>query len=166
VTGGPSAASVVGAVISLPVIPLGVLGQTAIPGINSATPDQVGWPAYVDQVGEVVHQQGEEDDLVILASNYGEAGAIDRFREGQLPAVYSGHNALYSSGPPAEPVKAVVVVGAMLEKVRPYFAGCTIARSLDNGTDVDNEEQGEPIAVCTGRLVGWNSIWPALRHLD
>jgi hypothetical protein len=45
VTGGPSAGSVVGAVISLPVIPLGVLGQTPIPGINSATPDQVGWPA-------------------------------------------------------------------------------------------------------------------------
>jgi 4-amino-4-deoxy-L-arabinose transferase-like glycosyltransferase len=158
--------SVVCAVISLPVLPVGVLGQTPIPGINSATPDQVGWLIYVDQVREVVRQQGEEDGLVILASNYGEAGAISRFGDGQLPAVYSGHNALYSLGPPAESAKTVVVVGAMLERVRQYFAGCTIAQSLDNGVDVDNEEQGEPIAVCTGRLVGWDVIWPALRHLD
>jgi hypothetical protein len=158
--------SVVCALISLPVIPLGVLGQTPIPGINSAAPDQVAWSVYVDQVGEVVHQQGEDDGLVILASNYGEAGALDRFGKGQLPAVYSGHNALYSLGPPPASANTVVVVGGMLEKVRPYFSRCTIAQRLDNGTDVDNEEQGKPIAVCTGRLLSWNNIWPSLRHLD
>jgi hypothetical protein len=153
-------------VISLPVIPVGVLASTPIPDINSATPDQVGWQAYVDQVRRVVGRERGKDGLVILASNYGEAGALERYGGGALPAVYSGHNALYSLGPPPASATTVVVVGAMLDAVRPYFASCTVADRLDNRVNVENEEQGKPIAVCTGRISSWDGIWPTLRHLD
>ncbi|MFI5086251.1 MAG: glycosyltransferase family 39 protein [Actinomycetales bacterium] len=158
--------SVVCVVISLPAVPVGVLGSTPIPGINASSADQVGWPDYAGQVSRAVQGAGQLPGLVILASNYGEAGALERFGEGQLPAVYSGHNALYALGPPPAAATAAIVVGAMLERVRPYFARCTIVDRLDNGVHVDNEEQDQPIAVCTGRLASWSIIWPALRHLD
>jgi hypothetical protein len=29
-----------------------------------------------------------------------------------------------------------------------------------------NEEQGLPIAVCTGPVAPWTQLWPRFRHLD
>ena len=46
------------------------------------------------------------------------------------------------------------------------FDRCTVRARLDNGVDVDNEEQGLPIAVCTGPAAGWDVLWPRLHHLD
>jgi hypothetical protein len=37
---------------------------------------------------------------------------------------------------------------------------------LDNAVSVDNEEQGEPVAVCTGPRQPWRTLWPELRHVD
>jgi len=46
------------------------------------------------------------------------------------------------------------------------FADCAVRARLDNGVDVDNEEQGLPIAVCTGPTAPWVTLWPRLHHLD
>jgi hypothetical protein len=46
------------------------------------------------------------------------------------------------------------------------FDRCTVRARLDNGVDVDNEEQGLPVAVCTGPTAGWDVLWPRLHHLD
>ena len=52
----------------------------------------------------------------------------------------------------------------------PRSAGCsttaTVRARLDNGVDVDNEEQGLPVAVCTGPTASWAVLWPRLHHLD
>jgi hypothetical protein len=158
--------SVVAAVISLPLIPLNLVGATPIPQINALTGDQVGWSTYVAQIEQVVASEPKGTDLAILTSNYGEAGALSRFGQPGLPPVYSGHNELFRLGPPAETVDRVVVVGAMLPRVAPFFGSCTVKDRLDNRVSVKNEEQGRPIAVCDGRNQPWSVIWPALRHLD
>ena len=41
-----------------------------------------------------------------------------------------------------------------------------IVGRLDNRVDVDNEEQGEPIAICHDPVGGWARIWPRLKHED
>jgi hypothetical protein len=80
--------------------------------------------------------------------------------------VYSGHNELYSvAAPPASPTVAIVV-GEQLSTARRYFASCDVAGRLDNEVGVDNEEQGQPIAVCRERIDDWPAIWPTFRHLD
>jgi hypothetical protein len=38
--------------------------------------------------------------------------------------------------------------------------------TLDNGVDVDNEEQGEPVAVCRRPIGGWHLVWPRFKHAD
>ena len=158
--------SLVCAAISLPFVPLGVLGATPIPAINAATPDQVGWSTYVSQVDRVAERFNDGRDVVILASNYGEAGALARFGAPDQPAVFSGHNALHSLGPPPPTARNAIVVGAMLPQVAGYFSTCTIVDRLSNDVGVENEEEGQPIAVCLGRLEEWDTIWPSLKHLD
>ncbi len=155
----------VAAVVSLPLVPLGALGSTPIPGMNQLTADQVGWPRYAAQI-RAVHQRLPPQDratAVVLTSNYGEAGAIARFTD--LP-VFSGHNALGDLGPPPEPADPVIMVGGQVRAAGEWFAECRIVAALDNLVDVDNEEQGEPIAVCTGPREPWSRLWSRVRHLD
>ena len=46
------------------------------------------------------------------------------------------------------------------------FADCRAAATVDNGVDLDNEEQGGTVFVCAPPAAGWEAIWPQLRHLD
>jgi hypothetical protein len=159
--------TVVGAVVSLPLLPVSVLGSTPVPDVNLLAADSVGWPEYVDQV-EAAYASvpaDEQQDTVILASNYGEAGALVRLGNG-LPEVYSGHNTLADYGPPPAGTDVVVIVGGQVPDLQASFGSCDVVDRLDNGVDVDNEEQGQPIAVCRDPLRPWSEIWKDVRHLD
>ena len=50
--------------------------------------------------------------------------------------------------------------------VRDLFDRCDVVATLDNGIDVDNEEQEAPVAVCRGPVAPWSALWPRFRHLD
>lgn len=149
-------------VLALPVIPVTVLGQTPIPGLNQLIADQVSWPTYAAQVQQAVAASGAD---AVITSNYGEAGALDRYGSGGAPVV-SGHNALADLARPADDVEIVVMVGGQYHRIEPYFDECKVVAQLDNGLGVDNEEQGEPIAVCHGPVLPWSQLWSVLEHLD
>ncbi len=130
------------------------MGATPVPGVNLLAQDSVGWPAYVRQVTAVYDALPDRGHAAVFASNYGEAGAVHHERP-DVP-VYSAQNALYDQARPPAAVTTVVVVGGQYPEVRRLFARCRVEAQLDNGVGVDNEEQGLPVAVCTGpvRLVG------------
>ncbi|WP_370617508.1 glycosyltransferase family 39 protein [Mumia qirimensis] len=158
----------VGVVISLPVIPESTLGGTPVPGINVAAADQVGWPAYARQVADVWETlpAEERDRAAIVTSNYGEAGAIDRYGPALgLPTPYSGQNALHDQARP-DGTETVVFVGGQYGYATTLFDTCEVQDRLENGADVDNEEEGVPVAVCRGPLRPWPELWDDLRHLD
>ena len=69
---------VVSALIALPLLPEGVVGSTPIPAMNQVAADSIGWPTYVapDRRGR---RATSGDDVPVITSNYGEAGAIARF---------------------------------------------------------------------------------------
>ncbi|HEU5271394.1 MAG TPA: glycosyltransferase family 39 protein [Jatrophihabitans sp.] len=159
--------AVVSVLVGLPVIPLSVLGRTPVPAMNQTARDTVGWPAYVDEVSAVYGGLPPADRArtVIVATNYGEAGAISRYGRG-LPPVYSGHNQLYCAGPPPAGASVAIVVGAQLRRTQRLFAGCRIQARLDDRVGVDNEEQHDPIGVCHDPIGGWQAAWPQFRHLD
>lgn len=152
----------VAAVISLPLLPVGLLGSTPVPSINLLAADSVGWPAYAATIGTVA--DSAPPGSVVIASNYGEAGAVRRYRPAL--AVYSGQNALWDRARPPDSATSAVVVGGQLSSVATFFASCSVRAHLDNGVGVDNEEQGEPVALCTGLKDSWARVWPQLRHLD
>jgi hypothetical protein len=154
-------------VVSLPLLPLSALGDTPVPDINLLAADSVGWQTYVDQV-EAAYDAlppAERERTVVVTSNYGEAGAVAVLGEG-LPDVYSGHNALGDLDPPPDSATSVVFVGGQVVAVRSAFASCEVVDRLDNGVDIANEEQDQPISTCRDRSRPWDEIWDDLRHLD
>lgn len=160
----------VSVVTALPVLPLSVLADTPVPAMNQAIRDQVGWARYVTQVADAYQQLSvaERSRAVIITSNYGEAGAIDRYGDRyDLPNVYSGHNELHRLGPPPESADiAILVIQGDASGLHGLFESCFVAGRLDNGLGVDNEEQGTLIRVCHGRRVDWREVWPNLAHLS
>jgi uncharacterized membrane protein len=159
----------VSASVALPLVPLAALGASPIPGLNQLARDQVGWPTYVRQVAAVYDALPDQDRrrAVLVTSNYGEAGALARYGPPlRLPGVYSGHNALYDVARPPDTATIAIVVGGQLRSVSDEFASCTVMARLDNRVGVDNEEQGQPIALCRNPAAPWRSIWPRFRHQD
>jgi hypothetical protein len=59
----------------------------------------------------------------------------------------------------------VLVVGYREERLTRWFGRVEEAARVDNGVDLDNEEQGATIWVATDRLAPWSEIWPELRRL-
>lgn len=58
------------------------------------------------------------------------------------------------------------MVGGQYESVEGLFESCEVRAELDNGYGVENEEVGEPIAVCSGPREPWDQLWPEFAHLD
>jgi hypothetical protein len=76
----------------------------------------------------------------------GEAGAIARYGPALgIPRAYSGHNAFWRFGRPRERAPPIVVIGYRdPARLRGTFSGCKRSATIDNGVDLDNEEQGAP----------------------
>jgi hypothetical protein len=150
-------------------VPKDSLGDTPVADINQVAQDSVGWPRYVAEIAAVYDRvpTSERAQTVVYASNYGEAGAVDRYgARYHLPAVFSGQNALYDVARPPDSASTVVFVGGQYAEARSRFETCAVQARLDNDLDVDNEEQGEPVAICRDPRGGWARIWPRLEHLD
>jgi hypothetical protein len=159
--------AVIAMLVALPLVPVEDVGSTPIAGLNQTTGDTVGWPTYVTQVAAAYQTvpAAQRATTIVLASNYGEAGAIERYGAAfGLPKVFSAHNQLYFQGRPPTSATTAVVVGGQVGQARRYFADCRTVGHLDNLVGVDNEEQGEPIAICRDPVGGWAAIWPNLKH--
>jgi hypothetical protein len=160
---GVAANAVVSLVIALPLVPVDRLGDTPVTAMNPVVGDTVGWERYAAQIAEVQRSAGP--GTPVIATNYGEAGALVRFGVPDAGSVLSGQNALWDAGPPPA-TSSVVVVGAQLARLEPLFAACEVRAHLDNGVSVDNEEQGQPVAVCHDPIDSWHLLWQRVRHLD
>jgi 4-amino-4-deoxy-L-arabinose transferase-like glycosyltransferase len=159
---------VISVVFALPVLPVSQVGFIA--AVNSTVADQIGWKVYVRQVGEVYAglPADEQQRAVLITSNYGEAGALDRYgSQYGLPAVYSGHNELYNYGPPPDSrTVAIVVSQAPAAEVNATLGPCELRAHLDNGLGIENEEPDGAIYVCRNLPAPWHTLWPSLQHYD
>src|SRR5260370_30163182 len=111
---GALALTVTGSVlITLPVVPLGDLHRTPIVSVNYDTGETVGWPTYVKELAAVYRAPPVGQRMTaILTSNYGEAGAVDRYGSALgLPHAYSGQTGYWYWGPPAPATVTVMAVG-------------------------------------------------------
>ena len=145
---------------ALPLLPERVFGASFYPDINDDQAEMIGWPALVGTVTDVVDESGAR--LVVTAS-YGVAGALEWY--GSEVPVFSGHNGYADWGPPSdELVGPVVLVG--YEQAPGWAVGCRVVAHVDNGFDVDNEEQGGPVQVCDGPRGSWSDVWDEVSHLS
>ncbi|MFF2846042.1 glycosyltransferase family 39 protein [Streptomyces sp. NPDC058001] len=158
----------INAMVTLPALPPSAL---AVPmAMNKEQGEQVGWPVLADAVrdGWAKVPADSRARAVVLAQNYGEAGALALYGPGRgLPRPYSGHMSFADWGPPPDSADGPVLLVAQREGQRflsRHFTDCHEVARVDNGFGVDNEEQGAVVLLCAGATEPWSVLWPSLRH--
>jgi len=149
--------------VTLPLETVGSLHTTGIVKLNYDAGETVAWPIYVSQIADVYSglPSARRQATAIVTGNYGDAGAVDRFGPSLgLPHSYSGHMGFWYWGPPPESATGIVAVSLGGEFLRRFFVDCTLATTLHNPYHLDNDEQGNPVWVCSGRRGSWQAIWP------
>jgi hypothetical protein len=164
------AAMVAGAVLSapvvLPVLPARTLHTVPLQKINYDLGEEIAWPRLVALIAREYHARPAalRQRTTILAGNYGEAGAIDRYGPGDgLPRVYSGANSFWLWGPPPAADSAAIAVNVDPALLRREFAHVRQIATFWNGLGVDDDEQGAPVFLATGLKSPWHQAWPAFR---
>ena len=102
----------------------------------------------------------------IYAQNYGQAGALEYYRQSRdLPPVISGHNAYWHWGPGPDTDGVVIIVGGDEEDHRAVFAD---VREMGRTTCslCMPYEQNLPVFVARGLTQPLRDIWPAVKHFD
>jgi 4-amino-4-deoxy-L-arabinose transferase-like glycosyltransferase len=165
--GAAAVGAAMSAVVGLPVLPVDSMGPAV--AMNAEQGEQVGWHEFATTVAEVWHRipADERSHAVIFTSNYGQAGAVERFHsELGLPAPYSGHMSYADWGPPADRMSGPVVLVGEFDpaEVARYFTACERVTEIDNGLNVDNDEQGTDVLLCDGPANPWSRMWPDLRR--
>ncbi|MGB6521914.1 MAG: glycosyltransferase family 39 protein [Candidatus Cybelea sp.] len=130
--------------------------------------DMHGWPQLVQSVAEIYHAlpPAQRAQAAIVASNYGEAAAIDFFGAPYgLPPALSGHNNYWLWG--WRNYSGNVVIDVNGDCGRSDFPG--LFRRLgvvthSNPPWVISYEQNVPISLCEGITQPLSRIWPRLRH--
>jgi hypothetical protein len=152
--------------ITLPVLPVNVVHTTPIVALNYDAGETIGWPAFVREIAAVYRSlpPAQRAAATVLASNYGEAGAVDRFGPADgLPTAFSGHNGFWYWGPPPATATTAIVVG--YDRGELGFCGSVrLGTLLNNHVGVSDDEQGAPVWICQRLRGTWRSIWPSQRH--
>ena len=161
--------AIVSAFIAFAIVPASDLDSTPIGDINENAIESVGWPQLVDQVAAVYRglPAFRRSKAVILAGNYGEGGALALIGPSRgLPEVYAAQNAFWRFGQPPDGSAPVIAVGSGIAYLDRHFDNCRVVARINNGDGVDNEEQGNPIDVCSGPKEPWSELWPRLHYLS
>jgi Dolichyl-phosphate-mannose-protein mannosyltransferase len=154
--------------ITLPILPVTVVHDTPIVALNYDAGETIGWPAFVREIASVYHSlpSAQQSSATVLTSNYGEAGAVDRFGPADgLPAAYSGHMSFWYWGPPPAAATTAIVVGYARGQLG--FCGTVrLGTILNNHLGVNDNEQGAPVWICQNLRRSWAAIWPSQRHFS
>jgi hypothetical protein len=153
------------AVIALPVTPIRDLHNTSFAYDIGET---VAWPTYVREIATAWNRlpASVRAHAAILTSNYGEAGAVDRYGLALgLPAAYSGHMGFWYWGPPPASATSVLAVGFNPGYLERFFASVRLLSRLNNHLQVNNDEQRAPLWLASGLREPWTHVWPRFRNL-
>lgn len=161
------AGAVLAAPVALPVLPARALHAVPLQKINYDLGEEIAWPRLVALVAREYDAvpTAQRARTTILAGNYGEAGAIERYgRGGGLPQVHSGANNFWIWGPPPAAYSAAIAVNVDPALLRRRFAHVRRVATFWNGLGVDDDEQGVPVYLATGLRTSWSRAWPAFRE--
>jgi hypothetical protein len=126
--------------------------------------DMLGWPEQVAAVAKVYNSLSPADKAraVIIADNYGEAGAIDYYgpRYG-LPGVVSATGTYWFFGPGSKPGDVAVTVGVDAPTLKQFFAESQLIVTVGDPWSV-MEERAVPIFVARHPFKTLQQIWPSL----
>lgn len=127
--------------------------------------DMLGWKEQVEAVAQVYGSlpADQRSEAVLLARNYGEAGALDFYGpRHRLPRVLLPHNNLLWP-PPAKPADVVVSLGISTNDLSRYFRSVRLAAVYDDPWRVP-EERNVPICIAQTLYQSIDEAWPGLKR--
>jgi hypothetical protein len=136
--------------------------------INSEVVEMIGWQDLTAQVAEIYKSipENEKPRTVILAGNYGEAGAVDLYGdEYGLPRMISGANSLWYRGYGQPEPETVILTGFERGYADQFFSSCTYSGTVTNQYGVKNEESSRHTGyyVCRKPRKPWSEMWPDMQ---
>lgn len=143
--------------VGLPVLPVKTADKVGVMKARTDFQDELGW----HQLARTVEGVAPGSDVVV-ASNYGEAGALILFGRG-LPPVASGDVTMRYWRPNVAGRRALLV--GFDRSDASTFCGPDYRVVARIRMPVDNEERGQPVARCTldGPLA---AVWPRVVRLS
>lgn len=161
-------AAAAGALIGLPLAPVGSPAWEIATEINEDFPEMIGWEELVATVGAIYQALPPEEQArtVILAGNYGEAGAINLYGETYgLPEAVSPVNSYYYWSQGRLAGEVYIVLGFDEDELRTACAGVQAAGTVSNRYGIENEETRfhRVIYLCRSPRVPLEEIWPELQ---
>lgn len=149
----------------VPIFPLKTAIKAGVIKARSDYQDELGWPALAVQVEGAVYSN-EPMPNVVIARNYGEAGALEMFGAPGLPPIVSA-DATFRYWPPFSGWNGdrpnvhgqnAVLVG-FSEAQASHF--CYGYKRLDRiRMPTANEERGRPILACQLKGKSFDTAWP------
>ena len=105
----------------------------------------------------------EKKKVVIIAQNYGEAGAIDYYGEQfNLPEVYSLHNSYWMWGPPTNwDGNIAIVIGLNKEYNSKFFEEIELAATHHDDFGMPYENVG--IFICRRIKMPVENVWEKIK---
>jgi hypothetical protein len=130
--------------------------------------DMHGWRDLAAVVARIYRSlpPRQRAQAAILASNYGEAAAIDFFgREYGLPPALSGHNQYWMWGTRGFTGNVIIDVHGECERSAGLFRVHRVVARFANpwGRPFEN---GFPISICEGITTPLAAVWPKLRNYN
>ncbi len=153
----------------MPLLPARALATVPLQKINYDLAETIAWPREVALVAREYHAlpPGQRASTAILAGNYGEAGAIDRYGPGAgLPPAFSGANNFWYWGPPPARYRSAIAVNIDPALLRRLFTSVRQVAVFRNGLGVSDDEQGAVVYRATGLRTSWATAWPLLRDFS
>jgi Dolichyl-phosphate-mannose-protein mannosyltransferase len=154
----------VGIVLVKPVVPVNSPLWQITSEVNGEHLEMIGWQDLTDQVAGIYQTLPDDDKprTVILAGNYGEAGALDFYGKSYgFPPVISGADSYWYRGYGDTEPETVIVVGFERGYADKFFTDCDLVGRVSNSYGVKNEETTHHtgLYICRQPRRPWSEMW-------
>jgi hypothetical protein len=152
----------------LPALPETAMARSPLPGARKDFADTVGWHDLVAQVAAIYDSLSpdERKTAVILANNYGEAGAVNTYGPALgLPTARSGELSYYY-WKPASLDGPVIAIGFDPVFLGTLYDTCEGRGAVTNSYSLHNEEFGAPLTLCRGARLSRDVTWERLKVFE
>lgn len=163
--------------IFLPILPIGMyrpyvaVFTRALPTLHEMEQlfvDRFGWENQAATIAKVYHSlpPEEREICMILAANYGEAGAINLYgKHHGLPEAVSGYLTHHLWGPRGRSNEVAIVYGTGVEPeiVEQFWEELTVVAHIQH-KDCSPWENNLPVFLCRKPKMTVDEMWPLLRR--
>jgi hypothetical protein len=166
--GTQAVGSLIAIVLMKPIAPINSPLWEVTSSVNEEVTEMIGWQDLTAQVAEIYRSipESEKSHTVILAGNYGEAGALDLYgSDYDLPRIVSGANSLWYRGYGEPDPETVIVVGFEGSYAVNFFRSCKSHGTVTNSFGVKNEETTyhTSLFVCREPRHPWSEMWQSMK---